>query len=222
MLLTSTGKPAKDIWRYDFTKTTWEAVLSPAPVGMVSLIQGTVGAPTPGPQIAKPILKPPTPASPAPPTLPNPGSGSVLAASYDPVFERLLILEDLTEDNVRIARLWAYDLNLSARTTLGEWPRVGEFDRFELGLAGDGSWILASSRADGEKLKVLSLRVNIDNVVPLGRYETNGILTGPPRTDRTGIQLLVEEENATEIETERVKWKSLKKPSDTAIAECVR
>ena len=192
-----TEGPPFDIWRYDYATNAWELIWDSYAV--------TASAPDYA-EVEKADFWP----------------AHILSATYDPQRDRLLILGDVTKNSGRFARLWALPLGRRIPQLLGNWPRVGEFDRIELGPSEDGRLIMVSARTSDKRLEILKLRLQQDKVVEEAEYSTKGLLRAAPRADYHGVHLALQEKSG-KIKAERVKWKKLESPCHhNTLASCVR
>jgi len=123
--------------------------------------------------------------------------GRVLAATYEPVTDRLLVVDEVSRSRrsrAVEARLLSIDPLTGGTAVLLRAPRVGLTRRFALAPDGSGGLWLAASGDSGPHVAVLLVRSGAGGVEAAGWTLGGGVLaSAQARANRRGLSIAVED-----------------------------
>ncbi len=151
----------------------------------------------------------------------------VVAATYQPsrvdaATGRLWVLDEAGAGWGKRARLWRVDAESGEAVAVGDWPRLGLFDRHWLTLDSDGSVLLTAS---SEALRVhVMFRLDVDArgrlVTTVVRVE-KGWLTAAPSVDMNGYALLVQSKRGALPRPVHTRTLRVERPRYTHVGACL-
>lgn len=143
-----------------------------------------------------------------------------LAATYNHIDGQLWVLDQVSVPNGVRARLVRVDPTSGRRESLGEWPRVGQFQQHFLRSELDGSVLLVASSAKHHLHALVRFVVDQGMLRPTGFRIRPRALAHPPVVDAGGYWLITAKQKG-QLEVERFDRLPLVPVSDHAqLGQC--